>query len=89
MHVEHHYLSKDFPEKQAQLLKLSQENPAFARKAEDYEALDMRIRNIEDGTETTEHAALEALKQERLALKDDIARDLKRASGSCCGGCCG
>ncbi|HCH75939.1 MAG TPA: GTP-binding protein, partial [Pseudomonas sp.] len=33
--------------------------------------------------------ALNALKQERVAMKDDIARDIKRASGSCCGGCCG
>ena len=32
MHAEYHSLNKDFPEKQAQLLKLSQENPAFARR---------------------------------------------------------
>ncbi|WP_312373378.1 YdcH family protein [Stutzerimonas nitrititolerans] len=86
MHVEHHSLSKDFPEKQAQLLKLSQEDPSFARKAESYEALSQRIRSLEDGADS---ATLESLKQEHSALKDDIARDLKRASGSCCGGCCG
>lgn len=87
MHVEHHSLSKDFPEKQAQLLKLSQEDPSFAGKAEAYEALGQRIRSLEEGTADT--AALETLKQEHSALKDDIARDLKRVSGSCCGGCCG
>ncbi|MBA1186512.1 YdcH family protein [Stutzerimonas nitrititolerans] len=86
MHVEHHSLSKDFPEKQAQLLKLSQEDPSFARKAESYEALSQRILSLEDGADS---ATLESLKQEHSALKDDIARDLKRASGSCCGGCCG
>jgi len=86
MHVEHHSLSKDFPEKQAQLLKLSQEDPSFARKAESYEALSQRILSLEDGADS---ATLESLKQEHSVLKDDIARDLKRASGSCCGGCCG
>jgi len=89
MHVEHHPLIKDFPEKREQLQKLRQEDPTFARKAEEYEALDKRICRVEDGVEHLDDAALNALKQERVAMKDDIARDLKRASGSCCGGCCG
>ncbi|WP_313133162.1 YdcH family protein, partial [Stutzerimonas nitrititolerans] len=66
MHVEHHSLSKDFPEKQAQLLKLSQEDPTFARKAENYEALSQRIRSLEDGADS---ATLESLKQEHSVLK--------------------
>ncbi|MEK0364470.1 YdcH family protein [Pseudomonas sp. CBC3] len=85
MHVEHHALNKDFPEKREQLQKLRVESPVFARKTEEYEALDKRISSAAD----MDDAALEALKQERETLKDDIARDLKRASGSCCGGCCG
>lgn len=89
MHVEHHPLIKDFPEKREQLQKLRQEDPVFARKAEEYEALDKRICRVEDGVETLDDAALSVLKQERVNMKDDIARDLKRASGSCCGGCCG
>ncbi|WP_312395223.1 YdcH family protein [Stutzerimonas kunmingensis] len=89
MHVEHHPLIKDFPEKREQLQKLRQEDPAFARKADEYEALDKRICRVEDGVETLDDSALNALKQERVVMKDDIARDIKRASGSCCGGCCG
>jgi len=89
MHVEHHPLIKDFPEKREQLQKLRQEDPAFARKADEYEALDKRICRVEDGVETLDDSALNALKQERVAMKDDIARDIKRASGSCCGGCGG
>jgi|GEM_PF-61936 len=89
MHAEHHCLTKDFSEKQAQLLKLSQENPAFSRKADDYEALSLRIRSLEDASGAADDAELEVLKQEQLALREDIARDLKRASGSCCGRCCG
>ena len=87
MHVEHHPLIKDFPEKREQLQKLRQDDPAFARKADEYEALDKRICRVEDGVETLDDSALNALKQERVAMKDDIARDIKRASGSCCGGC--
>ncbi|WAE53487.1 YdcH family protein [Stutzerimonas frequens] len=89
MHVEHHPLIKDFPEKRELLQKLRQEDPVFAHKAEEYEALDKRICRVEDGVETLDDAALSVLKQERVNMKDDIARDLKRASGSCCGGCCG
>ena len=89
MHVEHHPLVKDFPEKREQLQKLRQEDPVFARKADEYEALDKRICRVEDGVENLDEAALNALKLQRVNLKDDIARDLKRASGSCCGGCCG
>jgi hypothetical protein len=90
MHVEHHPLVKDFPEKLEQLHKLRLEDPTFARKADQYEALDKQICRVEDGVETLDDATLNALKMDRVALKDDIARDLKRASGgSCCGGCCG
>ena len=89
MHVEHHPLVQDFPELRGELQRLRQEDQHFARRAEEYEALDKRICRIEDGVETLDDAALTALKQERVTLKDDIARDLRRASGSCCGGCCG
>ncbi|MGK9065770.1 YdcH family protein [Stutzerimonas chloritidismutans] len=89
MHVEHHPLIKDFPEKREQLQMLRQQDPAFARKAEAYEALDKQICRVEDGVERLDEDALTALKLERVTLKDAIAKDLKRASGSCCGGCCG
>ncbi|AJE14238.1 MULTISPECIES: YdcH family protein [Stutzerimonas] len=89
MHVDHHPLIKDFPEKREQLQRLRQQDTAFARKADDYEELDKRICRVEDGIDTLDDAALNELKMQRVALKDEIARDLKKASGSCCGGCCG
>lgn len=89
MHVEHHPLIKDFPEKREQIHQLRQQDPAFARKADEYEARDKHICRVEDGVETLDDDALSALKLERVTLKDAIARDLKRAGGSCCGGCCG
>ncbi|MDH1057070.1 GTP-binding protein, partial [Pseudomonas alcaligenes] len=44
-----------------------------------------RICRIEDGIETLDGDALSLLKQERVTLKDDLARQLKRAAGQCCG----
>lgn len=78
-------LTSDFPEKREQVQKLLQQNPAFVRKADAYETLTQRIRSAEN----LDAAALEALKQEHAALKSDISKDLKHASGSCCGGCGG
>ncbi|HAB64588.1 MULTISPECIES: YdcH family protein [Pseudomonadaceae] len=89
MQVEHQALAKDFPEKQAQLLKLRQQNPSFASKTDAYEALDQKIRSAEAGAVTLDDEALSALKQEQVTLKNDISRELKHASGSCCGGCGG
>ena len=89
MHVEHHPLIRDFPEMREQLHSLRQSDRHFANLAESYEALDKRNCRAEDGIEALDDATLTGLKQERVALKDDIARQLKRASGSCCGGCCG
>lgn len=78
-------LTQDFPEKSMLLQKLRQENPAFALKAEEYENLSQRIASGEG----VDSATLAALKQEQANLKNDIARQLKHASGSCCGGCGG
>ena len=85
MHVEHHALVKDFPELREELHELRQQDNAFARLAENYEALDKRICRIEDGIELLAEDALGQLKQERVALKDEVARRLKKAAGQCCG----
>lgn len=85
MHVDHHPLVHDFPEQRGELQRLRQEDALFARLAEEYEALDKRICRIEDGIELLDDVSLSALKLNRVALKDDLARQLKRASGQCCG----
>lgn len=89
MHVEYHTLAEAFPEKREQLHSLRQQDPAFARKANEYEAMDTQISQAEDGVVALDDDALSSLKRERDTLRQAIARDLKRASGSCCGGCCG
>ncbi len=85
MHVEHHPLVQDFPELRAELHALRQGDAGFARLAEEYEALDKRICRIEDGVETLNDEALSVLKQQRVALKDQVARQLKKSVGQCCG----
>lgn len=47
--------------------------------------LDKRICRIEGGIELLDDVTLSALKLNRVALKDELARQLKRASGQCCG----
>lgn len=85
MHVDHHSLIEDFPALRNELQRLRQGNEHFARQAEEYEALDKRICRVEDGIDLLDDAALGLLKQSRVALKDDLARQLKRAAGQCCG----
>ena len=89
MHVEHHPLIKDFPEFRGELQRLRREDEGFSRQSDEYEVLDKRICRIEEGTELLDDTALSQLKQSRVQLKDDLARQLKRASGQCCGGCGG
>ncbi|WXL25129.1 DUF465 domain-containing protein [Ectopseudomonas mendocina] len=85
MHVEHHPLVKDFPDMREALHDLRMKDVRFAQMADAYEHLDKQICRIESGEELLTDAALNALKQERVGLKDDLARQLKRASGQCCG----
>ena len=85
MHVDHHPLVHDFPELRNELQRLRQSDEQFSRLAEEYEALDKRICRIEDGIELLDDVALSALKLNRVAMKDELARQLKRAAGQCCG----
>ena len=89
MHVEHQSLTADFPELREQLHNLRQQDQHFARLADEYEALDKRICRIEDGVDLLEDSALSTLKAERVALKDELSRQLNKAAEpeGCCGKC--
>ncbi|HWR80072.1 MAG TPA: YdcH family protein [Pseudomonas sp.] len=89
MHVEHHPLINDFPELRDTLHSLRQSDQHFARIAGEYEELDKRICRVEDGVESLDEAGLSGLKQQRVSLKDDVARMLRQARGQCCGSCGG
>jgi len=89
MPVEPHSLLADFPELREQLHRLRQQDPHFARLADEYEVLDKHVCRVEDGVDRLDDAALATLKIERLALKDELLRQLKKAAEpqGCCGKC--
>ena len=62
-------------------LALHASDPHFSRQAEAYEALDRRIYEVEDGRQAMDDLALQVLKNERVALKDQIAERLRKAGG--------
>jgi len=80
MSLEHHPLMREFPEFHTELLALHGRDAHFTRLAADYEALDKRIYKVEDGREPLDAAALQVLKNERVTLSVEIARQLKKAA---------
>ena len=89
MHVEHHSLIADFPELREQLHTLRQQDSHFARLADEYEVLDKRICRVEDGIDVLDDGALSTLKAERVAMKDELSLQMKKAAEpeGCCGKC--
>ncbi len=81
MALEHHPLTREFPQQGDVMRKLMQSDPHFPRLAGEYEALDKRIYEIEDGREAADDLTLQGLKLQRVGLKDEIA-DLLRKAGS-------
>ena len=79
MPLEHHPLNREFPQHREQLRELHARDPQFAQLAQHYEALDKRIYAAEDGRESLDDLALQALKSERVQLKDQIAERLRQA----------
>lgn len=61
-------------EYRAEISKLKIENAHFAKIFDRHNELDEKIVNAEEGREHMEHFALEALKKEKLSLKDEAYR---------------
>ena len=72
MPLSHHPLVTEFPEYHDQLHELKMNNNYFSELMEKYEEIDKQVYRMEDGTEPTSDEIVEALKKERLALKDQI-----------------
>lgn len=73
MPLEHHPLNREFPQHHDALCKLMQGDARFASLAAEYEALDKRIYEIEDGRSAADDLTLQGLKLQRVGLKDEIA----------------
>jgi uncharacterized protein YdcH (DUF465 family) len=80
MTLEYHPLMREFPEFHAELRALQGSDAHFTRLAADYEALDKRIYLIEDGRETLDAQGLQVLKNQRVTLNVEIARQLQLAA---------
>ena len=80
MPLEHHPLNREFPQQHDALRKLMQGDARFARLAQEYEALDKRIYEIEDGRSAADDLTLQGLKLQRVGLKDEIADLLQEAT---------
>ena len=81
MPLEHHPLNREFPEYRDAMRALLQSDAQFARLAGEYQELDSRIYQVEDGTQALDDGALHNLKMQWVALKDEIARLLKGSKG--------
>jgi hypothetical protein len=81
MPLEHHPLSREFPNDIETMRQLHTSDAQFAQLAQHYETLDRRIYKVEDGREALDDLALQGLKSERVQLKDQIAERLRKANG--------
>jgi len=69
-----------FPEYRDLITQLKTTGSHFLNVYEKHNELDQRIRNMESGIEPATHLAIEALKKEKLALKDEFYQILRKAS---------
>jgi uncharacterized protein YdcH (DUF465 family) len=79
MQVEKHDLVHELPEYREQIHTLKMSNSHFSRLFDEYHARDHEIHRIEHGNEVSSDAYIEALKKQRLLLKDQLLALLKSA----------
>ncbi|CAN0627495.1 protein YdcH [Burkholderia multivorans] len=71
-----------FPEFRDLISRLKNEDAHFSRLFERHNELDHQISNMETGVTPADNAAIEALKKEKLQLKDALYDVLKKASAA-------
>ncbi|MDH2925905.1 DUF465 domain-containing protein [Lonepinella koalarum] len=69
-----------FPEFRDLITKLKTEDAHFARLFDEHNALDQRIKNIENNIELATPTEVEDLKKAKLRLKDEMYAILKKTS---------
>lgn len=73
MTLDPHDLTHEFPAQADKIHALKADNTHFQKLAQRYEKLNKDVMQIEDGVRAADDAHLEALKKERLLLKDQLA----------------
>ncbi|MDJ0871249.1 MAG: DUF465 domain-containing protein [Gammaproteobacteria bacterium] len=72
-----HDLIHEFPELTDKINRLKTEDPAFAKLMDDYDALDRRVRELEELAQPVADETMEDLKKERLKMKDELYARLR------------
>ncbi|MBN8543710.1 MAG: YdcH family protein [Alphaproteobacteria bacterium] len=80
MSLENHSLINEFPEFRAQIHTLKMTNNHFARLFAEYDQIEHEVHRIETGAEAASDERIEALKKQRLVLKDQLFVLLKQAA---------
>lgn len=71
-----HELAEDFPGMEERIHALKTSNAHFARLMEEYHAVNGKVHLAETNVEPVDQSAETAMRKQRLALKDEIARML-------------
>ncbi|ABE33348.1 hypothetical protein DR64_4979 [Paraburkholderia xenovorans LB400] len=71
-----------FPEFRDLISRLKTEDAHFSRLFDRHNELDHQISNMETGVTPSDNSAIEALKKEKLQLKDELYAVLKKASAA-------
>ncbi len=74
-----HELADEFPDLVEKIGALKQSNSHFARLAEEYHIVNRQIHRAETNVEPMEDLAEQALRKQRMALKDDLWKLLTAA----------
>ena len=80
MSLENHSLANEFPEMRERIHQMKTTDNHFARLFEEYDTVTHAVHRIESGAEAAADAHLEALKKQRLKLKDTLFGLLKSAA---------
>jgi len=71
-----------FPEYRELITQLKTTDRHFLNIFDKHNELDQKIKNMESGIEPATHEAIEALKKEKLVLKDELYNTLRKASAA-------
>lgn len=74
---ESHDLIHEFPDLNAKIQRLREENAEFSQLMNDYDALDARVRRLEELGTPVADETIEDLKKERLIMKDRLYQMLR------------
>ena len=74
---ESHDLLHEFPELTDKIQTMREQDATFARLMDEYDALDKRVRELEELAQPVADETMEDLKKERLKLKDQLYARLK------------